>query len=104
MNLIEKYVPSLSRLVANSGEKESIKGYLTPQEFVDAVAKNYRNWTGLGFAAALVLSIAESYFSANPGGTWGPIVLAFLGAMTGYIKTVRSAEKSIEKGKDIEDL
>lgn len=68
---------------------------------MEAVAKNYRKWAGLGFGIGVVVAIAES-FTANYSGPYAPLLAALFGVVTAYVKTVNTGKKYIDEGEDID--
>ena len=95
----KKQRPIMSQDVINSGK--SFRGYLNEQEFVEAVAKNYKKWAGLGFGIGVIIAIVES-FTMNYSGPYAPLLMALLGVVTAYVKTIKAGQSYIEEGDEID--
>lgn len=96
----EKQRPIMSREVVNSGK--SLRGFLSEEEFMAAVAKNYRKWAGLGFGVGVIVAIAES-FTTSYNGPYAPLLAALFGVVMAYVKTVNTGKRFIDEGDDLND-
>lgn len=94
-------VPKVSQGGVNSGNQESIKGFLNTEEFMKALLRGIgqTSLVSLGIAVALALGESVHLWYTGP---LAPTVVAAVGIFVGYMRTRKLGERFIEEGNDVD--